>query len=359
MRIAQVSPLYESVPPKLYGGTERVVHFLTEALIDLGHDVTLFASGDSLTRAKLIPGSQRALRLDTDCRDPIASHVAMVEQVMRRAEDFDFVHFHVDYFGFSLASRSAVPHVTTQHGRLDTPELEPLFRLFPSEPQVSISNAQRAPLPFANWTATVYHGLPPALYRLQPRRGKYLAFLGRISPEKGVDRAVEIARRAGLPLRVAAKVSKVDQEYYEQDIKPLFLEAGVEFIGEIREQDKQDFLGNAAALLFPVDWPEPFGLVMIEAMACGTPVIAFRLGSVPEVMENGVSGFVVDSVDEAVAIMNAAIDLPRQQVRSYFESRFLAERMARDYVVVYEALHRSMLAGGRHPQPFGVKTALA
>jgi len=347
MRIAQVAPLYESVPPKLYGGTERVVHFLTEALIDLGHDVTLFASGDSVTRARLIAGAPRALRLDASCQEHIAPHVAMVERVIRQAADFDVIHFHVDYFSFPLASRSRVAHVTTQHGRLDIPELDPLFRLYPDEPQVSISDAQRAPLSFANWLATVYHGLPPDLYRLQPAPGKYLAFLGRISPEKRVDRAVEIARRLDLPLKIAAKVSKTDQDYYEQKIKPLFADPRVEYIGEIGEEDKQEFLGNASALLFPVDWPEPFGLVMTEAMACGTPVIAFRCGSVPEVMQDGVSGFVVDSVDQAVAVTPRALQIPRAQVRAYFDSRFLAERMARDYLAVYEALCQSTMAGGR------------
>ena len=344
MRIAQVSPLYESVPPKLYGGTERVVHFLTEALIDLGHDVTLFASGDSNTRARLIPCAPRALRLDGACREEIAPHVAMVERVMRQSDDFEVIHFHVDYLGFQAASRSGVPHLTTQHGRMDLPELEALFRMFPDEPQVSISNAQRAPLPFANWATTVYHGLPPDLYRLQPAPGQYLAFLGRISPEKRVDRAVEIARRLDMPLKVAAKVAKPDQEYYEQKIKPLFADPRVEFIGEIGEKDKQEFLGDAAALLFPVDWPEPFGLVMIEAMACGTPVIAFRCGSVPEVMQDGAAGFVVDSVDRAVALAPRALEIPRASVRAYFESRFLAERMARDYVAAYEALSEARIA---------------
>ncbi len=359
MRIAQVSPLYESVPPKLYGGTERVVHFLTEALVDLGHEVTLFASADSVTRARLIPGAPRALRLNTDCGEQIAPHVAMVERVMRQAAEFDVIHFHVDYHGFPLASRSHVPHVTTQHGRLDIPELEPLFRLYPDEPQVSISDAQRAPLAFANWMATVYHGLQPALYRLQPAPGKYLAFLGRISPEKRVDRAVEIARRLDLPLKVAAKVSKPDQDYYEQKIKPLFADPRVEFVGEIGERDKQQFLGEAAALLFPIEWPEPFGLVMTEAMACGTPVIAFRRGSIPEVMKDGVSGFVVDSVDQAVAVTPRALEIPRAQVRAYFESRFLAERMARDYLTVYEALCESTLAGRRPPTRFASGVEIA
>lgn len=344
MRIAQVSPLYESVPPKLYGGTERVVYFLTEALLDLGHDVTLFATGDSQTRARLVPCAPMALRLDTSCREQIAPHVRMIEEVMRRADEFDVIHFHVDYFGFPLASRSTVAHLTTQHGRLDLPELEPLFKLFPDEPQVSISDAQRAPLSGANWVGTVYHGLPPDLYRLQPDDGEYLAFLGRISPEKRVDRAIEIAKRLDMPLKIAAKVAKQDQDYYEQEIKPLLDDPRVEFIGEIGEADKQDFLGRAAALLFPVDWPEPFGLVMIEAMACGTPVIAFRRGSTPEIMRDGVSGFVVDSIDEAVAAVPRALKIPRARCRSYFESRFLAERMARDYLSLYENLSEASTA---------------
>jgi len=343
MRIAQVSPLYESVPPKLYGGTERVVSFLTEALVDLGHEVTLFATGDSVTQARLVPCAPRALRLDEACREQLAPHLRMVEEVYRRAAEFDVIHFHVDYLGFPVASRHAVPHVTTQHGRMDIPELEPLFRLFPAEPQVSISDAQRAPLPFVNWLATVYHGLPPDLYRLQPRPGKYLAFLGRISREKRVDRAIEIARRVGMPLKIAAKVGKDDEAYY-QEVRHLLQEPHVEFLGEIGEADKQEFLGNAAALLFPVDWPEPFGLVMIEAMACGTPVIAFRRGSISEVMSDGVSGFVVETVDQAVAALERALKIPRETCRAYFDQRFLAERMARDYVAAYEAVRATRVA---------------
>jgi glycosyltransferase involved in cell wall biosynthesis len=315
-----------------------VVFFLTEALVDLGHEVTLFASGDSRTRARLIPGAPVALRLDAACREQIAPHVRLIEEVMRRAPEFDVIHFHVDYWGFPLASRSNVAHVTTQHGRLDIPELEPLFRMFPNEPQVSISNAQRAPLSFANWVGTVYHGLPGDLLHLQPQPGRYLAFLGRISPEKRVDRAIEIAQRLDMPLKIAAKVAKTDEDYYEQQVKPLLADPRVEFIGEIGEPEKQEFLGNASALLFPVDWPEPFGLVMIEAMACGTPVIAFRCGSVPEVIQDGVSGFVVDSVEEAVAATTRAIEIPRTVCREDFETRFLVERMARDYLAVYQSL---------------------
>jgi glycosyltransferase involved in cell wall biosynthesis len=341
MRIAEISPLYESVPPKLYGGTERVVHFLTEALVDLGHDVTLFASGDSQTRAELVPGAPAALRLN-HCADPIAPHVAMIEEVIARAGDFDVLHFHTDYLGYSLARRQSVPYVTTMHGRLDTPELDPIFRTFPESPIISISDAQRDSHPDANWQGTVYHGLPAGLYRPHHAHAGYLAFVGRISPEKRVDRAVEIASRLGMPLKVAAKVGSADRDYYESEIKPLFDKNPlVEFIGEIGEEQKNAFLGGAAAVLFPIDWPEPFGLVMIEAMACGTPVVAFNSGSVPEVMEDGLTGFVVDDVDEAVAAVNRLDRLFRPTIRSRFEERFSARAMARDYLRVYKQLTAS------------------
>jgi glycosyltransferase involved in cell wall biosynthesis len=352
LRIAQISPLYESVPPKLYGGTERVVHFLTEALVDLGHDVTLFASGDSTTRAELVAGSPEALRLN-HCADPIAPHYAMMEEVFARAEDFDVLHFHTDYLGYSLARRQLVPYVTTMHGRLDTPELEPVFRTFREAPLISISDSQRRPYPRANWQGTVYHGLPSNLYRLVDRHAGYLAFVGRISPEKRVDRAIEIARRLGMPLKIAAKVGFHDLEYFKREIEPLFADPLVEYVGEIGEADKNAFMGGAAALLFPIDWPEPFGLVMIEAMACGTPVVAFRCGSVPEVMRHGVSGFVVDSIDEAVAATERAIELPRAGVRAYFDERFTAPRMAEDYVAIYE----EMIEGARRRRGRG-RTAL-
>jgi len=347
MRIAQVSPLYESVPPKLYGGTERVVSFLTEALVDLGHDVTLFASADSVTRATLVPCVPRALRLDESCRDPLAHHLAMLEEVFSRAAEFDVIHVHLDYLSFPEARHCKVPHVATMHSRLDVPDLQPLFRAFADIPVVSISEAQQAPLPFANWCGTVYHGLPLDLYSFRPTAGKYLAFLGRVSPEKGVDRAVEIARRLGLPLRVAAKIDDKDRDFYERQLKPLFSEAQVEFLGEIGEREKGGFLGDAAALLFPIDWPEPFGLVMIEAMACGTPVVAFRQGAVPEVMRDGVSGFVVDTLDGAVEATARALELPRKRCRAYFEGRFSAPRMANDYLAVYERL----LAAGERGHP--------
>jgi glycosyltransferase involved in cell wall biosynthesis len=338
MRIAQVSPLHESVPPKLYGGTERVVSFLTEALVDLGHEVTLFASGDSVTRARLVSCAPRALRLDEGCHDPLAHHLVMLEEVFTRAAEFDIIHFHLDYLSFPEARHCRVPHVATMHNRMDVADLQPLFREFADVPVVSISDAQRAPLPFANWCGTVYHGLPLDLYPFRPNPGRYLAFLGRVSPEKGVHHAVEIARRLGLPLKVAAKIDDRDREFYEHHLKPLFSEARVEFLGEIGEGDKGDFLGDAAALLFPIDWPEPFGLVMIEAMACGTPVVAFRRGAVPEVMRDGVSGYVVDTVDGAVEATARALELPRKRCRVYFEGRFSSPRMANDYLAVYERL---------------------
>jgi glycosyltransferase involved in cell wall biosynthesis len=347
VRIAQVSPLYESVPPKLYGGTERVVSFLTEELVKQGHDVTLFASGDSVTAAELVPCAPAALRLDAACLDQLAHHVGMVEEVFRRAPEFDVIHFHIDYVHFPLARRQRVPHLTTLHGRLDIPDLVPLYRAFADVPVVSISDAQRAPLPFANWQGTVYHGLPPGLFSFHPEPGKYLAFLGRISPEKRVDRAIEIAKRVQMPLKIAAKVDKNDRAYFESDIKPLLDHPLVEFVGEIDERQKNDFLGGAAALLFPVDWPEPFGLVMIEAMACGTPVVAFRCGSVPEVMRDDVSGYVVAEMDEAVQATRRAVALSRAGCRAYFDERFGAARMAEDYLQIYQELVGARLGAAR------------
>jgi glycosyltransferase involved in cell wall biosynthesis len=336
MRIAQVAPLFESVPPKLYGGTERVVSNLTEALVDQGHDVTLFASGDSETRAHLVAACERSLRLDTQCIDQMSHHVLMLEKVFAAADSFDVVHFHIDYMHFPLSRRIGPRRVTTLHGRLDIPDLVPLYREFPREPLVSISGAQRKPIPWANWVGTVYHGLPDDLFRFEPRPDDYLAFLGRISPEKGIEHAVEIARRAGLKLRVAAKVDAADREYYEAAVRPLFDAPGIEFLGEINEYEKQEFLGKAFALLFPITWPEPFGLVMIEAMACGTPIVAFSNGSVPEVMEEGVSGFTCDGVDAAVEAVGRAGGLSRIECRRYFERRFTAGRMASDYVEIYQ-----------------------
>lgn len=338
MRIGQVSPLYESVPPRYYGGTERVVSYLTDELVRQGHDVTLFASGDSVTEAKLVAVTPRSLRLDDQCVDQLAHHILLLERVSSMAERFDVIHYHIDYLHFPLSRRQRVPHVTTLHGRLDLPDLQPLYREFDDIPVVSISDAQRLPLPGANWVATVPHGLPVDLYSGREEPGEYLAFIGRISPEKGVDRAIEIGRRSGLPLRLAAKVDDVDRKYYDEQIAPLLEQPGIEFVGEIGERDKNDFLGRARALVFPIDWPEPFGLVMIEAMACGTPVIAFPAGSVPEVLEDEVTGFVVNGVDEAVDAVERARSIDRRRVRAEFERRFTAARMARDYVRLYEQL---------------------
>jgi glycosyltransferase involved in cell wall biosynthesis len=337
VRIAQVSPLYESVPPQAYGGTERVVSFLTEELVRQGHDVTLFASGDSQTAARLVPMTPHALRLGQS-DDALAHHVLMIDRVARVGRQFDVVHFHIDYVHFPLSRRERYTHLTTLHGRLDIPDLQPLYDEFREMPVVSISGAQRAPLPQANWQATVYHGLPADLFAFQAEPEGYLAFLGRISPEKRVDRAVEIARRTGMRLRVAAKVDDADRRYFETEIAPLFELPFVEFVGEIGEAEKQRFLGGATALLFPIDWREPFGLVMIEAMACGTPVVAWRGGSVDEVISDGVSGFVVEDLDESVDATYRAAMLDRRQCREAFEQRFTADRMARDYVTVYERL---------------------
>jgi glycosyltransferase involved in cell wall biosynthesis len=340
MRIAQVAPLYESVPPKLYGGTERVVSYLTEALVRQGHDVTLFASGDSSTSARLVASCRKSLRLDPNCCDTVAPHFVMLEEVARRAAEFDVIHFHVDYLHFPFSRRHPVPHVTTLHGRLDISELVSLYREYVETPLISISNAQRVPLGSANWRATVYHGLPSDLLRPGTGRGGYLAFLGRISPEKGPERAIAIARSAGIPLKIAAKVDQADRAYFETVIRPMIHGPLVDFVGEIGEAEKQEFLGEALALLFPIDWPEPFGLVMIESLACGTPVIAFRRGSVPEVLDAGVTGFVVDDVREAVAAVTRLSELRRSTCRAVFDRRFTAARMAEDYVTVYQTVAR-------------------
>jgi glycosyltransferase involved in cell wall biosynthesis len=341
MRIAQIAPLMESVPPRLYGGTERIVSYLTEEMVRQGHDVTLFASGDSVTTAELAPCSVQALRLDPSVRDVIPHYMLMLDQVRERMDEFDMIHFHIDHFHFPLMRPVAERTLTTLHGRQDLPDLRGFYFGFRDMPLVSISHDQRSPLAHANFVATVHHGIPADLHRpvLAPR-GNYLAFLGRISPEKRPDRAIRIARRAGVPLKIAAKVDRVDQEYFEQTIAPLLREPGVEFIGEINEWEKQEFLGEAAGLLFPVDWPEPFGLAMIEAMACGTPVLGFRCGSVPEVIDEGVTGHIVESEDQAVAALSGLLSLDRGAVRQRFEERFTATRMAKDYVRVYRALHR-------------------
>ncbi len=338
MRIAQVAPLFESVPPKLYGGTERVVSYLTEELVRQGHDVTLFASGDSITKAELVACSPRALRLDEECVDPLAHHMVMLDKVFKVAHCFDIIHFHIDYLHFPLSRRSGAPNVTTLHGRLDLPDLVPLYQEFPQARVVSISDSQREPLPDANWQGTVYHGLPEDLYTFREGAGSYLAFLGRVSREKQVDRAIEIAKKTGMTLKIAAKVDKADEAYFKEEIEPLLNDPLIELIGEIGEEDKDEFLGNAYALLFPIDWPEPFGLVMTEAMACGTPVIAFPGGSVPEVIEDGVNGFICDSIDEAVAAVERIPTLSRRKCRDVFEERFSATRMAKDYIAIYERI---------------------
>jgi glycosyltransferase involved in cell wall biosynthesis len=343
MRIAQIAPLIESVPPRLYGGTERIVSYLTEELVRLGHDVTLFASGDSITAANFVPCVPRALRLDASVRDPTPYYMLMLDRVRQHANNFDILHFHIDQFHFPLFRPIAGRTVTTLHGRQDLPDLLPLYVGFGDMPLVSISNAQRLPVPNANFAATVYHGLPVGLHRPVVERGDYLAFLGRISPEKGPDRAITIARALGVPLKIAAKVDRADASYFRTQIEPLLDRPGVEFIGEINEQQKTQFLGEARALLFPVDWPEPFGLSMIEAMACGTPVLAFRCGSVPEIVDDGVTGVIVSTMEEAIAALPHVIALDRKKVRQRFEQRFSATRMAKDYVGVY----RSLLASSK------------
>ena len=341
MRIAQVAPLYESVPPKYYGGTERVVSYLTEELVRQGHEVTLFASGDSVTKAHLVAACRRSLRMDKHCVDRMAHHILMLEHVLQRAAEFDIVHFHTDYLHFPLSRREQITHVTTLHGRLDIPDLVPLHQEFRDMPVISISDGQREPLPWANWQATVYHGLPADMYQFRDEPGSYLAFLGRVSPEKRVDRAIEIAKQVRIPLKIAAKVDRVDTDYFETVVEPLLRHPFVEFVGEIGEGEKAEFLGNAYALLFPIDWPEPFGLVMIEAMACGTPVIAYRGGAVPEVMEEGHTGFIVEGLEDAVEAVRRVPELSRKRCREVFDQRFTAARMAHDYVQVYERLINS------------------
>jgi glycosyltransferase involved in cell wall biosynthesis len=338
MHIAQIAPLTEAVPPKLYGGTERVVYWITEELVALGHEVTLYASGDSCTSAKLEAAWPRALRLDNSIRDPNALHIMMLEHVRQRAHEFDMLHFHLDYYPFSMFARQSTPFVTTLHGRLDLPEHQPLFATFPTLPVISISNAQRRPVPHAGWVRTIHHGLPEKLLTPQPVKPSYFAFLGRIAPEKGVDRAIHIAREAGIPLKMAAKVDRADREYFEEKIKGLIDGTSVEYIGEIPDKDKSEFLSGALALLVPIDWPEPFGLVMIEAMACGTPVIAFNRGSVPEVIEDGVTGFIVEDEQGAIGATYRLPELSRQRIRKRFEQRFTARRMAQDYLAAYRGL---------------------
>jgi glycosyltransferase involved in cell wall biosynthesis len=339
MKIAQIAPLAESVPPRLYGGTERVVSHLTETLVERGHQVTLFASGDSVTSARLVRCTEKALRLDPAVLDVLPHHLLLLDHLREQADEFDVLHFHIDLFHFPLVRMLDTPAVTTLHGRLDLPDLQPFYRRFPDVPLVSISDAQRAPMPPVNWVGTVYHGLPLGLLSPTPNPEGYLAFLGRISPEKRPDRAIEIAERSGVPLKIAAKVDKVDRDYWRERIEPMVRRSRlVEYVGEIGDDEKAAFLGNASAIVFPIDWPEPFGLVMIEAMACGTPVIAFRCGSVPEIVDPGTTGFVVGTVDEAVAAVARIGELDRGRIRRVFERRFSAHRMAADYEDVYAAL---------------------
>ena len=338
MQIAQIAPLMEAVPPKLYGGSERIVAYLTDELVTMGHEVTLFASGDSVTTAILEPGCERALRLDPTVRDSVAPLLAMLERVAQRARDFDVVHLHCDYLGYPVLRRAGVPFLATLHGRLDLPELRSLYRVFSDVPVVSISNSQRGPLPEAGFVATVYHGLPEQLLLPGDGSGGYLAFLGRISPEKAPDRAIRIAAQAGMQLKIAAKIDRVDRDYFKAEIEPLLAQPHVEFIGEIGEHEKAEFLGNAAGLLFPIAWQEPFGLVMIEAMACGTPIIALRNGSVPEVVDEGITGFIVDDEAAAASAAGQIHLLDRTLIRTIFEQRFTARRMAEDYTRIYQGL---------------------
>jgi glycosyltransferase involved in cell wall biosynthesis len=348
MRIAQIAPLHERVPPRLYGGTERVVSFLTEELVRQGHDVTLFASGDSKTSAKLVRCCEIALRLNPAVRDPLPYHMIMLDEVRRRIDDFDILHFHIDVLHAPLVRDIAGRTLTTLHGRLDLLDLAPFYAAFRDLPLASISNNQQEYLSNVNWQGTIYHGLPHDLLPFSPNANGYLAFLGRIAPEKRPDRAIEIAGRCGMPLKIAAKVDRADRAYWEDKIRPMVeARSDVEFLGEIGESDKAGFLGGAAALLFPIDWPEPFGLVMIEAMACGTPVIAYRQGSIPEIIQDNVSGFVVDAIEGAVAAVRQVVNLDRAKVRAEFARRFTAERMARDYVGIYRRL---LMLNGRHEQ---------
>jgi glycosyltransferase involved in cell wall biosynthesis len=341
MRIAQVAPLYESVPPKLYGGTERVVSWLTEELVLQGHEVTLFASGDSLTTARLIPICTESLRLNSQCIDHLAHHIRQLEHVLREKDEFDLIHFHIDYLHFPVSRSHALPQVSTVHGRLDIPDLIPLYREFSEMPLISISDSQRGPLSFANWQGTVHHGLPEDSFEPCLTSGEYLAFLGRVSPEKGLDRAIEIAKRCGMPLKVAAKVDRSDRDFFEGRIKPMMKHELIEYVGEIMEHEKNEFLGKAAALLFPIQWQEPFGIVMIEAMACGVPVIAYPWGSVPEIIEDGISGFLVHDIDAAVQAVGRLAEVDRRLCRHQFQKRFTAKRMAQDYLTIYQNLAKS------------------
>lgn len=344
MRIAQVAPLIESVPPKAYGGTERVVHYLTEALVEMGHEVTLFASGDSRTSARLVPVVDRALRLNPARPDPVIWHTLMVDRVRELSASFDVIHFHIDTVHLPVALQCATPSLSTLHGRLDIPDLNPLFKRFHRHPLVSISDSQRQPLAWANWVATVHHGLPLQLYRFHPRAQDYFAFVGRISPEKRCDRAIEIAIACDTPLRIAAKVDNADKAYFESVIEPLLDHPLVTFVGEIGDGAKDDLIGHARAFLMPVDWPEPFGLVMIESLACGTPLIAYGMGAVPEIVEDGRTGFIVRDQQEAIAAARAVDQIDRRVCRDTFERRFAAKVMARNYLRVYRELAAQRVA---------------
>jgi glycosyltransferase involved in cell wall biosynthesis len=344
VKIAQVAPLYESVPPRAYGGTERVVSYLTEALVDMGHEVTLFASGDSVTQAELVPVVPEGLRLSARKPDALVWHTIMLDMVLKSAHDFDVIHFHTDILQLPLVDQCRTPCVSTPHGRLDLPDLKPLFQRFRSHPMTSISQSQRAPVPWANWVGTVHHGLPPDLYALNETPQDYFAFVGRISPEKRCDRAIEIAKACGVKLRIAAKVDPLDREYFETKIEPMFDDPLIEFVGEIGEGEKGEFIGNARALLMPIDWPEPFGLVMIEAMACGTPVIAYAHGSVPEVIDPGITGFVVHDQAQAIAAAKEVGRIDRARCRAVFERRFAAPVMARKYLAIYDGLAQRLAA---------------
>ena len=336
MKIAQVAPLYEAVPPKFYGGTERVVAHLSDALVDLGHDVTLFSSADARTKARLIPVRDQAIRLDpAPLKSDLAAHLTMLNEVRKRLDEFDIIHFHVDMVHFPMFETVAARTLTTLHGRLDLKDLPEVYRAWPKFPLVSISDSQRQFLPFANWAGTVYHGMPESLYVFEPKPRGYLAFLGRMSPEKGPERAIAIAKKVGMPLKMAAKVDAADRTYFETEIRPLLDHPLIDYIGEIGDSEKSAFLGGAEALLFPIEWPEPFGLVMIEAMGCGTPVIGYDYGSAPEVIDDGVTGFVVAGEDEAVRAIAAARKLDRREVRRRFDRRFSATAMARGYLDLY------------------------
>jgi len=350
VRIAQIAPLFESVPPRGYGGTERVVSYLTDALQAARHEVTLFASGDSQTTAELCAGSPRALRLDPEHGDPMALHLILVERAFERASEFDVIHAHLDYLPFPAARRSEIPVVTTLHGRLDLPWMAQILGEFAEQRVISISRAQRKQLPRVNWVGTVHHGLPHELYRFHAEgSGGYLAFVGRISIEKRVDRAIEIAVRSGLPLKIAAKIDPSDEGYFHAEIEPLLANPLVEYVGELADAQKNDFIGNAKALVFPIDWPEPFGLAMIEALACGTPVIAWPHGSVGEIISDGVSGRIVSDVASAVRAVEAIDDIDRRRCRAEFETRFTAERMAADYVKIYEKVLSGFGPRSREP----------